>query len=327
MASPWIDPDLNLLLTLGLGGPALGLISLFAPRGGLNRTWQAALGVLGAAVGGFGVAAAVLDQPTQVWLPPLALVSVCTLFWGLRCGYVQTVLAWLVAPLRSLRFQAVCLLGGGPLVAVWWSLQVSSAGVVAALDDDLSATEAATREFEPLWPSPAQTDQGQEIPLSRRRNPLEQNREFKTRQSLLLQRSGLIERVIALTNGPSGSNCHGWVFTGGAHWLSSTDVESILRDNGYRLATSPRPGDLVVYRREKEIIHTGVVRAVGQGIPVLVESKWGDLGVFVHTADEHPYGDAPPTYYRSPREGHLLAGLSGAPSTESHAADLYMADE
>ena len=39
---------------------------------------------------------------------------------------------------------------------------------------------------------------------------------------------------------------------------------------------------------------------------VLVESKWGRLGCYVHRADQSGYLDTTCDYYRSPRTGHLL---------------------
>ncbi len=89
-------------------------------------------------------------------------------------------------------------------------------------------------------------------------------------------------------------------------------MELILRENGYRQVSDPRPGDLVVYRGQgRTVAHTAVVRYVSDGQPVLVESKWGELGVFLHAADKSVYGTAY-TFHRSARRGHLLAGVGGS---------------
>jgi hypothetical protein len=56
---------------------------------------------------------------------------------------------------------------------------------------------------------------------------------------------------------------------------------------------------------------------VAEGQPVLVESKWGNLGVFLHPADKTPYGTEF-TFYRSARSGHLLVGVGGPTHTETN---------
>ena len=102
------------------------------------------------------------------------------------------------------------------------------------------------------------------------------------------------------------SNCHGWVFTGGRFLIRGNEVEVILRENNYVEQRRPEPGDLVIFRNpDRTISHTAVVRYVTAGEPVLVRSKWGNLGVFTHSVDDSPYGTEY-TFYRSSRTGHLL---------------------
>ncbi|MFN0019971.1 MAG: hypothetical protein ACKVP0_17065 [Pirellulaceae bacterium] len=109
------------------------------------------------------------------------------------------------------------------------------------------------------------------------------------------------------------ANCHGWVFTGGKHLLWRDGVARILEDNGYRKCEDPRPGDLIVYRDDRgEILHTGLVRA-GLFGGMLIESKWGLEGRFVHDPKQQPYGNRY-SYYRSARQGHALATRAARPS-------------
>jgi hypothetical protein len=122
-------------------------------------------------------------------------------------------------------------------------------------------------------------------------------------------------RVIRIAPVNDSCNCHGWVFTGGRYWVSQIDVEHILVDNGYEIVTDPRPGDLAIYRDSREISHTGVVRAVIDGMPPLVEGKWGWMGVFLHPAGDSLYG-INYKFYRSPRDGHLLVGLDAVPNSK-----------
>jgi hypothetical protein len=60
-----------------------------------------------------------------------------------------------------------------------------------------------------------------------------------------------------------------------------------------------------------EVAHSGIVRGTNAEGKVLIESKWGRLGRFVHTDDQHCYTDTVVTYYHTRRGGHLLRGLSG----------------
>jgi len=53
------------------------------------------------------------------------------------------------------------------------------------------------------------------------------------------------------------------------------------------------------------VIHTGLVRFVDDDGVILIESKWGPLGVYLHPPEAQPWGHDF-TFYRSPRPGHLL---------------------
>jgi hypothetical protein len=106
--------------------------------------------------------------------------------------------------------------------------------------------------------------------------------------------------------------------------VRSSAVERILADNGYKSTSEPQPGDVAVFRNPSgEVTHTGVVRAAGEGSPVLVESKWGRGGRFIHGSEEHAYRGQQVTYYLSRRGDHLLQGLSDeSPSPAPMAGEL-----
>lgn len=125
-------------------------------------------------------------------------------------------------------------------------------------------------------------------------------------ESELLQDMHVTMRIIQHEAASDDSNCHGWVFTGGKYWVLGKSVETILQQNQYEATKSPRPGDLVIYRNEAKVAHTAIVRYVTEGMPVLVEGKWGALGVYLHAVEESCYGRNY-MFYRSPRKGHQLA--------------------
>ncbi len=81
----------------------------------------------------------------------------------------------------------------------------------------------------------------------------------------------------------------------------------------------PRAGDLIIYYDASDVaVHYGVVRVAHPDMPVLVESKWGDYGVYLHPVTAHPYPGTRPCFYRSPRPSHLLRAVQ--PASNSQAA-------
>jgi hypothetical protein len=116
-------------------------------------------------------------------------------------------------------------------------------------------------------------------------------------------------------------NCHGFVFTDGRYWVRSAMVATILKDNDYEAVTQPRAGDVAVFRNQLgEVTHTGLVRAGGKDGGILIESKWGRYGRYVHGPEEHGYRGHELTYYRSSRGGHLLKGLESPAATPASPA-------
>jgi hypothetical protein len=100
-------------------------------------------------------------------------------------------------------------------------------------------------------------------------------------------------------------NCHGWVFTGGQRGIEDAHIRMILADNGYMSVTEAREGDVAVYETAEGISHSGLVRTVSSRFGIVIESKWGPFGVYIHGSESHPF---PGTckYYRSQRSGHLV---------------------
>lgn len=125
-----------------------------------------------------------------------------------------------------------------------------------------------------------------------------------------MKKAKLDRQVIRLAGPDPRSNCHGWVFTDGRYHVKGENVDQILRDNGYELVPEPAMGDLIVYRGVGgEVLHTGVVRAVGTNGLVFIESKWGILGRYLHQPADQCFGQNF-TYYRSSRPGHLLSSFA-----------------
>lgn len=135
--------------------------------------------------------------------------------------------------------------------------------------------------------------------------------ELSVLEDRVLNREAIRGRIIHRQPADDRSNCHGWVFTGGRCWIGGLSVDQILQDNAYEAVQEPRSGDLAVYRDgDGKVSHTAIVRYVTPGMPVLVEGKWGCIGVYLHPAEASVYGTNI-TYHRSSRPGHLLAGAGG----------------
>ncbi len=156
---------------------------------------------------------------------------------------------------------------------------------------------------------PAYTDAGTPVPvvINAEARPPDADAETSFLTGL-----GLKGRVTPTAPPDSGYSCHGWVFTGLRCHLTGDVVDVILRDNGYEQVREPRAGDVIVYRdRRGEVAHSGLVREAGDGGRVLIESKWGGWGRYLHRPEDQCYGPRY-GYYRSPRRGHVLHGLTGS---------------
>ena len=155
------------------------------------------------------------------------------------------------------------------------------------------------------------TDRGRAITLFafEVRQPLEEI------EDAMLTARHYAHQIIQVAEPSERSNCHGWVFADGRFGVPSEQVDMILADNGYRLVDAPREDDVVVYRNSGgDVLHTGVVQLVTDEGLVLVESKWGPLGVFLHPVAIQPYG-IDFGYYRTSRPNHRLI-ISDIPAGE-----------
>jgi hypothetical protein len=178
-----------------------------------------------------------------------------------------------------------------------------------AVGKEMSELElmSSTPELEVIERVPAKTDRGSVL-VMRRPQVLRNRAEIDTPEDKAMRGTGYDQFVIRREPATDYTNCHGWVFTGGQYWVDGASVQKILDDNGYEETKTPRPGDLVIYRNVTGVSHTGVVRYLAEGQPVMIESKWAWMGVFLHPVDKSAYGHDY-KYYRASRPTHVLAGL------------------
>ncbi len=91
-------------------------------------------------------------------------------------------------------------------------------------------------------------------------------------------------------------NCHGMTFASRRTAIYEPgEVDKILADDSYKdvLLNDVKPGDVVLYCREEEAIHSGIVTHVERGFPprVWVCSKWGHLNEVVHPVEKSRYSE------------------------------------
>ncbi len=178
--------------------------------------------------------------------------------------------------------------------------------------------EEAAHDLQPFDELRAFTDRGNDLPLLQLANG---KAEAVARgDQRLIANPANRDHLIRVAGASTQSNCHGWVFTGGLCWISGETVDLILLENGYQQVEIPASGDLVVYRNEQgKVVHSGIVRGVWSEGRILVESKWGTLGAFVHFVEQSIY-EGHWTFHHANRPTHLLRGLpdsSGLTSTSS----------
>jgi hypothetical protein len=294
----------------GLGLCLAGGLNLALGRGG-RRVWLrvvVTLVVCGLVVSGLYA----LTRPELALRATSVLVGTLLAVTALGSEWCGRRLTSLLTAFRkpAVRWGVVTIGGLGVVVASGFAFDRADD---AEMTQEMQSLESALSKTpsQPTDRAHATTDRGNRIVLKEATEPRETGVLHGTEEKTL--RDGRFHDQVIRRSGPTDhSNCHGWVFTGGKFLLSPDDVEQILKENGYQEIQEPRAGDLVVYRRASAVMHTAIVRYVTEGQPVLVEGKWGAMGVFLHPADKSFYGTEF-TFHRSARNGHLLVGLGGSP--------------
>lgn len=114
---------------------------------------------------------------------------------------------------------------------------------------------------------------------------------------------GLLPKLKKLTPPSDRYDCHGYTFTSGDVFIHDNQVDKILKDNGYLVTTDPKIGDIVIYRVNGEVRHSGIITAVAGGKVTRVNSKWGRLNLFSHAPQDVPASYGSFTPWHSERSG------------------------
>lgn len=301
------EAELFTLLALGIAALLLGLIGLvLKPRSAADRSWRTPL-VLACLLALVAGGAAVTGLPRYCWQPAGLLAVLWAGFAACRTAAFAATGAVVVRWLAHPRCHAAVLVAFGAAVISWQSYAISR-----DLERDMEASDdhlGSLRLPPPLEDHPTLcgvTDAGGKIPLLGL-VPNAEGLETAADELTYLRKQNLDTKLIRQAAIDHTHNCHGWVFTGGKAWVRGRVVDQILRDNNYQVVSQPAPGDLTIYRDVTGTpSHTSLVRAVADTGEVLLESKWGKLGRYVHKIDDHPYSFDTYSYYRSSRPGHVL---------------------
>lgn len=294
-----LQPVAILAALLGLAGAVLGLLGVLSRRSSALR-WRmvglAFAGVLACCAAGAGA----VGLSARLWLPVLALALVLASVHALQSG---APLALLLRP----RLPWGLLLVAAPAAAVWCFAHLLCTAQVLPFQPD----DSLWRTWEEVAEVHAATDAGRPVPVYRSHYEAEEKGGGRLTDANTVRE--WTAKLIRTAPPDATHNCHGWVYTGGHHWIQDRHVEMILADNGYQPVSEPQAGDVITYRdADGTVLHSGLVRVVEPGL-VLIESKWGPLGRYLHRPEEQNYG-LRFTYYRSQRKGHILRGIGGMPS-------------
>ena len=281
------------VLCLGVGGSVMALAGIWLERRLGRRTSRIFGGVLFLVFSILTVALWAAGKPVGVLQPFLALATVCLV----ACAAHSAIVRWGMQ--RLLKPMAIwgLLLIMSPIFSLVYAYRINRADALPPLLADPGPQIRVDASF-----PHAVTDLGREIQLFH----FEEIKSPEELEHVLVEGQELTQKVIRIAGPDAACNCHGWVFTGGQYGVSSLDVDKILADNNYQLVPEAGEGDIIVYRDGLgQVQHSGLVRFVGTDGLVLVESKWGPLGLFMHPPKEQPYGERF-NFYHSSRPGNEL---------------------
>lgn len=291
-------------LSCGVGFGLLGAVNALGRRSSLAIRSSVSLAIIGLLSGvAFAAAGSVPAQRVA-----LILIGVYATLVLAGSSWLANGMSWTLSTFRtpSVRWGALGLFGIASTLGA-----IVHSDIAQSEADDREMVELESLSTKPVCVTPAvrvTTDAGREVGVEEATAPRELA-ELAFLDEMIFSRPLIRDSVIRSQPASDRTNCHGWIFTGGRFWVAGSEVDRILSDNGYSTVNDPRPGDLVIYRSVDSVTHTGIVRYVSDNQPVLVEGKWGCSGVYLHPVDKSIYG-ARFSYYRSHRNGHILAGLN-----------------
>jgi hypothetical protein len=291
---PWAQAgtiQFSLLLTsLGATCVAGGLLAL--EFYGSKHIARRAPGVLVALLIGVAVIAIVLRQAAGVALSCASLALLLLLAWPVQFE---------VARAQIGRFLRPKIIWAALLGVSLFASRFLATSVLSSFEREPSPSVLDLADV-PVHSTEAVTDKGRPVALFH----FKMHSSAEDIQQFIKGNERDRAQLIRLGEANPASNCHGWVFTSGQYGVRDSDVATILTDNEYVEVDTPAQGDLAIYTIRDQICHSGVVRISEKHAPILIESKWGPFGVYLHAIAAQPFS---PTckFYRTKRANHELA--------------------
>jgi hypothetical protein len=304
MESLDIQSRLFVGFAIGIGLSVIGLVNAIAQP---SRLVQTIVGLLGAGIASGLAIVLESDYGLAVGISVMLVAMCWQIVTSQRLLESLQRLAWVVQSQRA-RWALLAIVG----IVV---LGVESQRFDSLREQEIDA-DMASIQMEIFAAPPTEdllhhafTDAGAMIPLIRTtesRSGTEMDEIEEVSMNRLPYRSQLIKRASANDR----FNCHGWVFAEGQHGIHGFDVDRILQENGYNKVVDAVPGDLCIYRDDDQrVLHTAIIRAVCDDGTVLVEGKWGWMGIYLHPASQSNYGENF-RFYHTDRGHHRLANTN-----------------
>jgi hypothetical protein len=299
------ESDPVALCLLVLGGVVLAVIGLLAEYAGRRRAVRLAPAVL--LWLGLLLVPFLNSRAAAVTRPALGLLAgASVLFYVLRTPRAAWVARRLWNAARDPRAQWATLL------AVCLALLPVASHRLDPVPADLSDFAAShlvdvdPAQFQPVVSHRAYTDRGRAITLYAAPPTDRTYEDHLTAEAAVLRQLQDPWPVLRLAPPDRAANCHGWTFGSGQFWIQGRDIDPILADNGYQAVSAPQAHDVAIFRdADNQVLHSGVVRGLTRDGHVLIESKWGWSGRYLHPASCSAYGTRV-TFYRTDRGGNLL---------------------
>jgi len=294
--------SLLVLAAGGVGLGTLGLLSVVSPR---HRGLRWLVPVLAVLLTLLALTGPFLGQPRSLSVVSGILAAIAGLFELSRGSWLRRLCSRVQALLLNPSLQWGSLLALTVTLTVGWANLADR--VLQPAELDLGSLPLDSPVLRELPGSHAVTDLGHPVPLYSNQQEAVQTQDGRSGEDVYLQQSNAWHYRLLRTAPPDPAyNCHGWVFAGGHGWVQSQSVELILKDNAYQEVARPQARDVAIFRDGSgQLLHSGIVHSVSPDGVVLVESKWGILGRFIHRPEDQCYAEQC-TFYHSTRHGHLL---------------------
>lgn len=143
---------------------------------------------------------------------------------------------------------------------------------------------------------------------------------YQQRQALKNQVESQYSPARVVRDATRTYNCHAFAHANRHAWFN--EITQFLRDDYYQFTPGTlRVGDVVVYVKNGELTHSGVITQLSNNRPTEIRSKWGAWPEVTHPPERVPDIYGPITYYLRRRETMLASDPEFASFNPSEKVD------